>query len=412
MVLLRRVATGVVIVAALAVLVLSVYLLWNARQWDYLPLPSTHVSDLDARAQMFEDKLEIYNRRVNDMEMLVMILLGISGLYAIIFLLTADFNARSMSRQVDRAMGSVRDQIGSSIGELRDLKQTTRDALRAEVEEAMKKLERLQRETRMMMQEMRADIQALNPSSEHVEETLGAMERRISTLDGSKESEEQRHEIRHYENALPTLEVLHSKRYGSALAQLYRTLGRYYRHRDIARARFYLSRAMTLTPEDFQTLNDLGMLSLEGQKPSDLKEARRHFETSLLAQPNQQRARYGLALVARSQGDLEAAQAFLEEALRSDRWESAPDEANTAMVRYTLSCVLARRAQREPMRRAQYFLAATQGLQAAFEHASLQLDQMLARDTEEGGDLFVLANTPPYENLVDDLLLNVSVGAA
>ena len=39
-------------------------------------------------------------------------------------------------------------------------------------------------------------------------------------------------------------------------------------------------------------------------------------------------------------------------------------------------------------------------------------NEMLLRDTEEGGDLLVLANTPPYDNAVNDLLLNLSVGAA
>jgi hypothetical protein len=37
---------------------------------------------------------------------------------------------------------------------------------------------------------------------------------------------------------------------------------------------------------------------------------------------------------------------------------------------------------------------------------------MLSEDIDEGGDLFVLASTPPYETLINDLLLNVSVGAA
>src|SRR5437016_3565385 len=127
MLLLVRVATGVVIAAATAVLLLSVYLLWNAPPWDYMPIQRTHTSDLDARAQVLEDKLEMYSKRVNDMQTLVIILLGISGLYAIVFILTVDLNTRSVTRKVDRALENVRDQIGASMGDLRELKEETRE---------------------------------------------------------------------------------------------------------------------------------------------------------------------------------------------------------------------------------------------------------------------------------------------
>ena len=402
MLLLRRVATGVVIAAATAVLLLSVYLLWNAPPWDYLPLQRSYTSDLDARAQVLEDKLEIYSRRVNDMEKLVIILLGISGLYAIVFILTVDLNTRSVNRKVDRALENVKDQIGASMSDLRELKEETREALRAESKEAVDRLQEVHRQATETIEKIFGGAGS----------DLEAIQRRIAALGDVEPSEEQKQEVLHYEGALPTMELFDAFRLGPRLACIYRTLAHYYDRRDPARARFYLGRAQTVAPKDFESANELATLALD-RRPPDYRQARRYFEASLAARQDQQRAKYGLARIAHAEGDLETAAGLLESAIASPNWENTPDPANAALVHYALDCALARRGQSASMgEQSQDFLRATLELEAAFAHPSRQLEQMLAQDTEEGGDLFVLASTPPYGKLVDDLLLNVSVGAA
>jgi hypothetical protein len=49
-------------------------------------------------------------------------------------------------------------------------------------------------------------------------------------------------------------------------------------------------------------------------------------------------------------------------------------------------------------------------LTLAFQHQSKTLDDRLARDIEEGGRLYQLASTPPFEKALNDLLLNMSIG--
>ena len=49
-------------------------------------------------------------------------------------------------------------------------------------------------------------------------------------------------------------------------------------------------------------------------------------------------------------------------------------------------------------------------LALAFQHQSKALDDRLARDIEEGGRLYLLASTPPYEKALNDLLLKMSIG--
>jgi tetratricopeptide (TPR) repeat protein len=412
MLLVRRVATGVVVAAALAVLFLSVYLLWNARQWDYLPLHASYTSDLDAHAQLLEDRLEIYSRRVSDMETLVIVLLGVTGLYAIVFILTVDFNTRAMNRKVDLALDNVKDQIGASMGDLRELKEETRDALRAESKDAAALLQQVQQQARETIQDMRSQTQGTMPVFDEVGRELDAIEERIAALLVADAPGEQKQEVLHYEAALPALELFHALRFGPRLARIYRTLARYYERRDPARSRFYLRRSQTMAPEDFETANELATLALDRQPP-DYPQARRYFEASLAARQDQQRAKYGLARIALREGDLETAASLLESAIELPNWETAPDPASAALVHYALACTLSRRGQSAPAgEQSQYFLRATRELDAAFAHPSRPLDQMFSRDTEEDGDLFALANTPPYENLINELLLNVSVGAA
>lgn len=425
MLLLRRIATGVVVAAALAVLVLSVYLLWNARQWDYLPLQSPYTSDLDARAQLFQDKLEIYSRRVNDMESLVIILLGITGLYTIIFILTADFNSRSINRQVNRALESVDQKISASLGDLRQFRDEAREALHKEVNAMADRVAAVQEQGRQIIEELRAELQA-SPAAGEIARVLERIDRRVSEMSNSAPqvsgADESRHEVMHYEGALPALELFHARQFAPQLASIYRGLARYYVASDRSRAKFYLGRAAALAPDDFKTANELGALALNGTAPGantgaasapDYGQAKHHFEASLAARPEQQRAAYGLAMVAKAQGNLESAQNLLEGALRANDWETAPDANAAAEIHYALACVLTRRAQTlAPGPRAQYLVRATEELRAALAQPSQRIEEMLSRDTEEGGDLFLLANTMPYQRTIDELLLNVQVGAA
>ena len=56
------------------------------------------------------------------------------------------------------------------------------------------------------------------------------------------------------------------------------------------------------------------------------------------------------------------------------------------------------------------FPARMRELAAAFEHQFKTLDERLAGDIEEGGKLYELASTAPFDKAVNDLLLNMSIG--
>jgi hypothetical protein len=78
-----------------------------------------------------------------------------------------------------------------------------------------------------------------------------------------------------------------------------------------------------------------------------------------------------------------------------------PDSRSASEIHYDLACWFADNRD---------FSHALGELTLAFQHQSKALDDRLAQDIEEGGRLYLLASTPPFEKAVNDLLLNMSIG--
>jgi hypothetical protein len=78
-----------------------------------------------------------------------------------------------------------------------------------------------------------------------------------------------------------------------------------------------------------------------------------------------------------------------------------PDSRSASEIHYDLACWFADNRD---------FSHALGELTLAFQHQSKALDDRLAEDIEEGGRLYRLASTPPFEKALNDLLLNMSIG--
>ena len=129
MAVLRKVALGLLLAASLAVLLLAGLELWNYRQWAYLPFHQPVINE-DDRARVLEDRMDLLSKRVGDMQLLVLILLGTSGLYAIVFVLSSYVSATSFSRQAGQTVAHMQDQIGLALGDLRELQERTEESLK------------------------------------------------------------------------------------------------------------------------------------------------------------------------------------------------------------------------------------------------------------------------------------------
>ena len=358
----RRVATVALMAAALGVLGCGLYLFWQASHEPAAPALLATVRRTEAA---------------------LMVLLGISGIYPLILILTADFNARAIERRLEHA------------------KPQPPPLLQSQLDPVLERLERLETELRRLVESQRTAPPA-KPDLSGIADRLERLSESQSLEDG--------HEILQLEDALAVMEILHPQQDDPALARIYRILARYYGGRIPARSHVYRRRLFALDPHDFANANELGTAALR-ETPPDYNKARKYFDASIAAEPNQQRAYSGLAQAARAEGDAVRAQALLETALTMPNWETQPDEAAAARLHYELACLLARRAETAVQtQRGTYFVRATEELERALSVHARQLEQMLLNDTEEGGDLYALATTPPYKRIIDDLLLSVSVG--
>jgi len=303
---LRKIALGLLLAASAAVLLLAALELWNYRQWASLPIHEAAFNQ-DDRARVLQDRIDLLTKRVGDMELLVLILLGTSGLYAIVFVASSYVSATGFTRQAGQTVRQIQDQIGLAMGDLRELQEQTEQKLNGMLPAGGEP----------------APGKAIRPS---LEKQVVEMTARLAGWQTEQISEESRLGLLRDESAAAHLDATAGSELGEALPTLYLGFAGIYKRSDPARSRFYLDRALRLVP---------------------------------------------------------------------------PKSPLASEIHYELA---GRFAQSHDFRRAIGELA------AAFEHQFKALDERLAGDIEEGGQLYELASTPPFDRAINDLLLNMSIG--
>ena len=117
MVSIRKVTLAILLAAALAALVMAVLLLWNYRLWQQTANQSVPTITPDERMRLLESHIELLNKRAGDIELLVLVLLGASGLYSVIFVATSYLSSVSFARQADRSIAQIREDVGRAVRE-------------------------------------------------------------------------------------------------------------------------------------------------------------------------------------------------------------------------------------------------------------------------------------------------------
>src|SRR3984957_7897702 len=318
MAVLRKVALGLLLAASAAVLLMAALELWNYRQWAYLP---THEPALnqEGRGRILQDRMDFLTKRVGDMELLVLILLGTSGLYAIVFVASSYFSAASFSRQAGQTVSQIQDQIGLAMGDLRELQEQTEQKLKEMLVPA--------NPATAATPAVPATSQA-TPGPEAVpgyDRQIAEIAARLASWQAGPLNEESTLGLLRDETTAAHLDAIAGSKLG-ALPELYLGFSRIYAGSDSARSRFYLDRALRLAP---------------------------------------------------------------------------PKSPLASEIHYELACQFA--ASHD-------FARAMPALTGAFEHQFRALEERLAGDIEEGGQLYELASTPPFDKAINDLLLNMSIG--
>ncbi len=314
MAVLRKIALALLLAASAAVLLMATWELYNYREWADLSVQDSHFTSGGERARILQDRMDLMTKRVGDMELLILILLGTSGLYAIVFVASSYFSATSFARQADQTIGHIQDQIGLAMGDLRELQ-----------EETEHRLHQMTAAPAAPVPQPLPDLPTAGWQAQVIEMTT-----RLDAWQQVPLGEQAQMELVQDENAAAYLEIAAGSKAGSAmcsaLAGLYAGFGRIYASSDAARSRFYLERALRL---------------------------------------------------------------------------ATPESALTSEIHYRLACHFAAAHQ---------FPLALRDLAAAFEHQFRTLEERLASDIEEGGKLYELASTAPFDKAVNDLLLNMSIG--
>jgi hypothetical protein len=213
MVTLHKVTLVAVLLASLAVLAMAAYLFWGfgQRQLDTL---------------------------TDDILLLVVILLASCGLYAIIFALSSYFSGVAFARQADRSIASIRDQLGVAMADLRVLQEEARKALQAQPQSA-------------------AETAPVRTIPTSVEKQLEEITKRIADWDGAALDAQRKLELMHFESAAAYLELTGGPDRGPSLAALYRRFAELYAACDKTRQRFYLTRALSLAPQDSRSASEI-----------------------------------------------------------------------------------------------------------------------------------------------------------
>jgi len=130
MVSIRKVTLALLLAAAIAALVMAVLLLWNYRLWQQTATEAVRTITPDERLRLLESHVELLSKRAGDIELLVLVLLGTSGLYSIVFVASSYLSSVSFARQADRSIADIKDQVGMAMGDLRELKEDVQRVVR------------------------------------------------------------------------------------------------------------------------------------------------------------------------------------------------------------------------------------------------------------------------------------------
>jgi tetratricopeptide (TPR) repeat protein len=391
--------------ASIAVLFLSVYLLWNARSWDYLPFVNRPANNLDARSQLLNDKIEIYNHEADDLSRMVAVLLVLSAAYVIAFAVSSHFAAERYQRYCEQSLDTVHQDCAKLMGDLREVREQAERAVEraamdcGRVEELIRRSDRPSQPPPSPPVAPQPDIA---PSITRLRESMA------EALDQRKPGSP--FAIADYERALAALAALAEPKHAGLLAPIYRDLALYYDNLDAGQAGYYRGRANALAPgiapeprrtavpgQDAAAAAAAGAATAANAEMNVLA-ARRRGSQPPPGPVTAARTKYNSALLARAEDRLDDAEDLLRNSLASAR----ADAQFASEIQYELGCTLA-------LRGPGCYEQAVECLRLAFRHKTPSIEKRISRDIDEGGALYALASQPPFDRAINDLLLDVNV---
>jgi tetratricopeptide (TPR) repeat protein len=409
---------GLTLGLGIGILVTSMGLWWGVRA-ARAAIPSTVTTQ--QAADELKERLDLYSKRADDLERLLSLLIAVSTVYAI----ALSWNAFQQAKDSESKL----DKIGGEIEAIREKAQREADKGRDEIEVirqgALKEAEKV-----------RDDVLKIFPVFEGMDDAIRSTMHKVMSLlpriDLSEKKFESlqsrdREEILFYEKTMSASEYFNLRSFKKMTAEIYHGLGNFYALRcasethlnelaakdDRERARFYLDRALYLDDMNVGALNDRGYLSFALDDPPQPADAKTYYEISLKVGPNQQRARYNLALIKHQSKppDYEHSIRLLTEALEIPRWQEQPDPRRVPDILYNRACSRTRLAERKGGEEQTSLLKdALADLKTAFDNKDidwLTAGEPFLEDIKEGNDLTLLAKDGRFEGTIKEFEIRV-----
>ena len=356
--------------------------------------------------EALSEKLDLYDKRAEELDKLLALLLGLSTIYAIALSLSAYQQLKDSADKLEDLRKEAQDKINQLPGEIANIKATARDDLNDFALRMQSKYP--------LFADMDIAIRGIMDRLMHL----------LPVLDWSDEDyrclpPQVKQEILFYEKTVAAFEYYDLERIPKVrltASEIYHGLGNFYGLRfvleshleeDKERSRFYLDRAIFYNPENVGALNDRGFLAMNLDKPPDFAKARKTFTESLAADPGQQRARYNLAYVEHvEKGNYARSKQLLSEALEKKAWQNGSPARHRASILYNRACAYARLGESDVSQKQNYFDKALADLKEMCDVGiadRAELPKSFKDDLQPGGDLSPLTSGNPWMKQVEEI---------
>jgi len=131
-VLLRRIIFAALLAASTGVLLLSLYLVWNAHPWDDLPFIAQPATSSGA----LNERIDAYNREADSLARTIALLGVLSALYVIAFAVSTHLAAERYQNLCRQAADNVRDEFSQIAGDLREIQEKAERAVERSMEDS------------------------------------------------------------------------------------------------------------------------------------------------------------------------------------------------------------------------------------------------------------------------------------
>lgn len=373
---------------------------WWQQQANLAPPSGTTLEAL-------KEKLEAYDKRADELEKLLALLLGVSTIYAI-------------------ALGfSAYQQLKDSAEKLEDL----RENAQAKIDQLPAEITNIKKAASEEIQEFAAKVQSKFPlfadMDVAIRDIMDRLTHLLPVIDWSDEdyrnlTPELKQEILFYEKTVAALEYFDLRRVRhirQTASEIYHGLGNFYglkyasedkqSEEDKDRSRFYLDRAIRHDPENSGALNDRGFLAANLDRPPDYQKAREVFIRSLELDPEQQRARYNLAYVEHAEKNYARSEQLLSEALDKKRWQTKLPARHRDSILYNRACARTRLGELSSSRKRDYLDKAIVDLEAVFPVGPVYSPELVTsfkNDIQPGEDLALLTLDEPWKTRIATLV--------